>query len=194
MVTIRLSRSGAKKKPFFHITVTDSRKPRDGRFIERVGYFNPIAKGKETRLKVDHERVDYWIGVGASISDRVALLIKQSKFSSEEEEKYFKHKEEKRIKSLAKKKAKASEETPAEDAPAEEAAAEDAPAEAAVAEEAPAEAPAAEEAPTEEAPAEAPATVRNRQCKPASRGLKRTLGPHSPRCPGYNSTRCRPSW
>ena len=90
MVTIRLSRSGAKKKPFFHITVTDSRKPRDGRFIERVGYFNPIAKGKETRLKVDHERIDYWIGVGASISDRVALLIKQSKFSSEEEEKYFK--------------------------------------------------------------------------------------------------------
>ena len=124
MVTIRLSRSGAKKKPFFHITVTDSRKPRDGRFIERVGYFNPIAKGKETRLKVDHERVDYWIGVGASISDRVALLIKQSKFSSEEEEKYFKHKEEKRIKSLEKKKAKALEETPAEEAPA-EAAAED---------------------------------------------------------------------
>ena len=162
MVTIRLSRSGAKKKPFFHITVTDSRKPRDGRFIERVGYFNPIAKGKETRLKVDHERVDYWIGVGASISDRVALLIKQSKFSSEEEEKYFKHKEEKRIKSLAKKKAKASEETPVEDAPAEAAAAEaaaaeDAPAEAAVAEEAPAEA-AAEEAPTEEAPAEEPSS------------------------------------
>ncbi len=150
MVTIRLSRSGAKKKPFFHITVTDSRKPRDGRFIERVGYFNPIAKGKETRLKVDHERVDYWIGVGASVSDRVALLIKQSKFSSEEEEKYFKHKEEKRIKSLEKKKAKALEETPAEEAPA-EAAAEEAPAEAA-AEEAPA------EAPTEEAPAEEPSS------------------------------------
>ena len=149
MVTIRLSRSGAKKKPFFHITVTDSRKPRDGRFIERVGYFNPIAKGKETRLNVDHERVDYWIGVGASISDRVALLIKQSKFSSEEEEKYFKHKEEKRIKSLEKKKAKALEETPAEEAAAEAAVAEEAPAE-----EAPAEA-AAEEAPAEEAPAEA---------------------------------------
>ena len=161
MVTIRLSRSGAKKKPFFHITVTDSRKPRDGRFIERVGYFNPIAKGKETRLKVDHERVDYWIGVGASISDRVALLIKQSKFSSEEEEKYFKHKEEKRIKSLAKKKAKASEETPAEDAPAEAAVAEEAPAEAPAAEEAPAEAAAEEapaEAPTEEAPAEEPSS------------------------------------
>jgi len=159
MVTIRLSRSGAKKKPFFHITVTDSRKPRDGRFIERVGYFNPIAKGKETRLKVDHERVDYWIGVGASISDRVALLIKQSKFSSEEEEKYFKHKEEKRIKSLAKKKVKASEETsteetPAEEAPTEEAVAEEASAEEAVAEEAPTEEAVAEEAPAEEASAE----------------------------------------
>ena len=152
MVTIRLSRSGAKKKPFFHITVTDSRKPRDGRFIERVGYFNPIAKGKETRLKVDHERVDYWIGVGASISDRVALLIKQSKFSSEEEEKYFKHKEEKRIKSLEKKKAKALEETPAEEAAAEAAIAEEAPAEEAPAEAAAEEAP-AEEASTEEAPA-----------------------------------------
>ena len=107
MVTIRLSRSGAKKKPFFHITVTDSRKPRDGRFIERVGYFNPIAKGKELRLKVDHERIDYWLGVGASLSDRVALLVKQSKFSPEEEEKFHKSKEDKRIKILAKKKEKA---------------------------------------------------------------------------------------
>lgn len=158
MVTIRLSRSGAKKKPFFHITVTDSRKPRDGRFIERVGYFNPIAKGKETRLKVDHERVDYWIGVGASISDRVALLIKQSKFSSEEEEKYFKHKEEKRIKSLAKKKAKASEETSTEEAPAEDAPAEDAPAEEAPTEEAVAEEASAEDAPAEEAVAEEPSS------------------------------------
>ena len=83
MVTIRLSRSGAKKKPFFHITVTDSRKPRDGRFIERIGYFNPIAKGKEVRLKVDHERIDYWLGVGASLSDKVAFLVKQSKFTPE---------------------------------------------------------------------------------------------------------------
>ena len=107
MVTIRLSRSGAKKKPFFHITVTDSRKPRDGRFIERIGYFNPIAKGKEVRLKVDHERIDYWLGVGASLSDKVALLVKQSKFTPEEQENYFKFKEEKRIKILSKKKEKA---------------------------------------------------------------------------------------
>ena len=150
MVTIRLSRSGAKKKPFFHITVTDSRKPRDGRFIERVGYYNPIAKGKETRLKVDHERLDYWMSVGASISDRVALLIKQSKFSSEEEEKYLKHKEEKRIKSLEKKKTKASEETSTEETPAEEAVAEDAPAEAAPTEEASAEEPSSDSSKSEE--------------------------------------------
>ena len=110
MVTIRLSRSGAKKKPFFHITVTDSRKPRDGRFIERIGYFNPIAKGKEVRLKVDHERIDYWLGVGASLSDKVALLVKQSKFTPEEQENYFKFKEEKRLKILSKKKEKASKE------------------------------------------------------------------------------------
>ena len=83
MVTIRLSRSGAKKRPFYHITVTDSRKPRDGRFIERVGYFNPIAQGKDVRLKIDHERVDYWVGTGASLSERVESLIKESKLSPE---------------------------------------------------------------------------------------------------------------
>ena len=120
MVTIRLSRSGAKKKPFFHITVTDSRKPRDGRFIERIGYFNPIAKGKELRLKVDHERIDYWLGVGASLSDKVALLVKQSKFTPEEQENYFKFKEEKRLKILSKKKEKAFKEaTPEAEAEAE---------------------------------------------------------------------------
>ena len=120
MVTIRLSRSGAKKKPFFHITVTDSRKPRDGRFIERIGYFNPIAKGKEVRLKVDHERIDYWLGVGASLSDKVALLVKQSKFTPEEQENYFKFKEEKRLKILSKKKEKAFKEaTPEAEAEAE---------------------------------------------------------------------------
>ena len=120
MVTIRLSRSGAKKKPFFHITVTDSRKPRDGRFIERIGYFNPIAKGKEVRLKVDHERIDYWLGVGASLSDKVALLVKQSKFTPEEQENYFKFKEEKRLKILSKKKEKAlKDDTPEPEAEAE---------------------------------------------------------------------------
>lgn len=79
MVTIRLSRSGAKKRPFYHITVADSRRARDSRFIERVGFFNPIARGQEERLRVNLERVDYWIGNGAQMSERVASLIKESR-------------------------------------------------------------------------------------------------------------------
>ncbi len=78
MVTIRLSRGGAKKKPFYHIVVTDSRKPRDGRYIERVGFFNPMAKGQEVRLNIEDERVKYWIGQGAQTSDRVAKLLKEA--------------------------------------------------------------------------------------------------------------------
>jgi len=79
MVTIRLSRGGAKKRPFYHLTVTDSRNSRDGRFIERVGFFNPVARGQEARLRVDLERVTYWQGQGAQLSDRVANLIKESR-------------------------------------------------------------------------------------------------------------------
>lgn len=76
MVTIRLARTGAKKRPFYHIVVTDSRSSRGGRFIERVGYFNPVATGGEIRLQVDSERVTYWLGQGAQASDRVGQLIK----------------------------------------------------------------------------------------------------------------------
>ena len=79
MVTIRLARGGSKKRPFFHLTVTDSRKPRNGRFIERVGFFNPIARGQEERLRVDVERLDYWVSQGAQVSDRVASLVKESR-------------------------------------------------------------------------------------------------------------------
>lgn len=75
MVTIRLSRSGAKKRPFYHLTVTDSRNSRDGRFIERVGFFNPVARGQEERLRVDRERIEYWQGQGAQLSARVAKLL-----------------------------------------------------------------------------------------------------------------------
>ncbi|KEF31092.1 SSU ribosomal protein S16p [Marinobacter nitratireducens] len=76
MVTIRLARGGSKKRPFYHLTVTDSRKSRDGRFIERVGFFNPVARGQEERLRVDQDRVNYWLGQGAQTSDRVAQLLK----------------------------------------------------------------------------------------------------------------------
>lgn len=77
MVVIRLSRGGSKKRPFYHITVADRRNARDGRFIERVGFFNPIARGQEERLRVALERVEYWEGKGAQTSDRVAQLVKE---------------------------------------------------------------------------------------------------------------------
>jgi len=77
MVSIRLSRSGAKKKPFYHIVVADSRSKRDGRYIERVGFFNPIAKGGEERLRIDRERLDHWVGRGAKASERVEGLLKE---------------------------------------------------------------------------------------------------------------------
>ncbi|MEE8234220.1 MAG: 30S ribosomal protein S16 [Gammaproteobacteria bacterium] len=76
MVTIRLSRTGAKKKPFYHIVVADSRNKRDGRYIERIGFYNPCAKGNEETLKLDGSRVEHWQSHGAQISDRVSKLIK----------------------------------------------------------------------------------------------------------------------
>ncbi len=79
MVTIRLARGGSKKRPFYHLSVSDSRNARDGRYIERVGFFNPIARGQEERLRVDSERVDFWLGQGATTSERVAKLLKEVK-------------------------------------------------------------------------------------------------------------------
>ena len=79
MVTIRLARHGAKKRPFYHLTVADSRSSRDGRFIERVGYFNPLARGEEQALSVNQERVDYWLGVGAQPTLRVKQLLRQAR-------------------------------------------------------------------------------------------------------------------
>ena len=79
MVKIRLSRAGAKKVPFYHIVVTDSRRARDGRRIERVGFFNPLARGQEERLRLDLERVDYWTGEGAQLSDRVRSLVSEAR-------------------------------------------------------------------------------------------------------------------
>ncbi len=78
MVTIRLSRGGAKDRPFYHVVVTDSRNPRDGRYIERLGFFNPIARGAEEKLRLDLERIEHWTSKGAQPSERVAKLIKQA--------------------------------------------------------------------------------------------------------------------
>lgn len=76
MVMIRLSRGGAKKRPFYHIVVSDRRSRRDGRYVERLGFFNPIATGGEEKLRLDLGRLDYWLGQGAQASDRVAALVK----------------------------------------------------------------------------------------------------------------------
>ncbi|MFC4727194.1 30S ribosomal protein S16 [Coralloluteibacterium thermophilus] len=78
MVKIRLTRGGAKKRPFYHVIVTDSRSARDGRNIERVGYFNPVASGAEKRVEIDVERVQHWVGQGAQLTDKVRALLKEA--------------------------------------------------------------------------------------------------------------------
>ena len=167
MVKIRLARSGAKKNPYYFITVADERKPRDGSFIERLGFFNPSAKGQEERLRVDNEKIDLWLSKGAQLSSRVKALVAESKLTPEEVQAKVDAKKAKAdakkaaiAEKLAQEEADAAAEAAAEDvaeeAPAEEAA-EEAPAEEAaeeVAEEAPAEE-SAEEAPAEEAAEEA---------------------------------------
>lgn len=77
MVTIRLARGGSKKNPYYYVTVTDKRNARNGRFVERVGFFNPTARGQEEKMRIDMERVNYWLSQGAQTSERVATLLKQ---------------------------------------------------------------------------------------------------------------------
>jgi small subunit ribosomal protein S16 len=79
MVTIRLSRGGSKKRPYYTVVVADSRNKRDGRCIERIGFFNPLAKGQEETLRLDLDRVAHWVDLGAQTSERVAKLVKQAK-------------------------------------------------------------------------------------------------------------------
>jgi small subunit ribosomal protein S16 len=76
MVTIRLARGGSKKNPYYYVTVTDKRNARNGRFNERVGFYNPTARGKEEKMRIDMERVNYWLSQGAQTSTRVATLLK----------------------------------------------------------------------------------------------------------------------
>lgn len=78
MVVIRLSRAGAKKRPFYHIVVTDSRRRRDGNYVERIGYYNPVARGQEVSLHLEMEKLENWVKVGAKLSDRVASLVRQA--------------------------------------------------------------------------------------------------------------------
>ncbi len=168
---IRLSRGGAKKRPFYRLVVADSRMPRDGRFIERLGTYNPmLPKDHPERILLREDRIKHWLGVGALPSDRVARFLgdagiapkpaipEQTKKSQPKAKALERMKEAEEAKAAAAEAAKEAEAAPAEEAPAEEAA-DERPAEAeASAEEAPAEEAAAEEAPAEEAPAgEAPA-------------------------------------
>ncbi|HJV07672.1 30S ribosomal protein S16 [Paludibacterium denitrificans] len=82
MVVIRLARGGSKNRPFYNIVVTDSRNRRDGRFIERVGFYNPVANEKEERVRLTQDRLNYWIGVGAQVSDTVTKLLKEQKVAA----------------------------------------------------------------------------------------------------------------
>ncbi len=84
MVVIRLARGGAKDSPFYHVVVTDSRNSRDGRYLERVGFFNPLAKGQEEKLRLDLERVEHWKSKGAQPSERVVKLIKEAAKATQE--------------------------------------------------------------------------------------------------------------
>ena len=150
MVIIRLARSGAKKNPYYFVTVADERKPRDGAFIERLGFFNPTAKGQEERLRIDLDKLQVWVEKGAQLSERVQSLVKEANLSPEE---FAAKLEVKTAKANAKKAAiaekiakeaedkAAEEEAPVEEAPAEE----EAPLE---------EAPVEEEAPEEKDPSE----------------------------------------
>jgi len=159
-IAIRLSRGGAKKRPYYRIVVADSRSPRDGKYLEQIGTYNPLlAKDDASRVKLNEDRARYWVGVGAQMSDRVARFLdaagikeraaKNNPKKAEPGEKAKERAEERAAKAAeAEEAAKAAAEAPAEEAPAEETVTEEAVAEA------PAEEAAAEEAPAEEAPAE----------------------------------------
>jgi len=84
MVVIRLSRGGSKKRPFYHVTVADRRESRNGRFIERVGFFNPIARGQEERLRIDLEAIERWVAKGAQVSPRVMSLMQDAAVAEKE--------------------------------------------------------------------------------------------------------------
>ena len=79
MAVIRLARGGSKHRPFFHVVVADSHNRRDGRFIERVGFYNPVANEKQERVRLQADRLNHWIAQGAQVSDAVAKLIKEQK-------------------------------------------------------------------------------------------------------------------
>ncbi|MAZ39382.1 MAG: 30S ribosomal protein S16 [Legionellales bacterium] len=86
MVVIRLARAGSKKRPFYHVVATDKRSARDGKYIEALGYFNPVARGQEVRLKLEIAKIEDWQSKGAQLSERVASLVKEHKKAAEKTE------------------------------------------------------------------------------------------------------------
>jgi small subunit ribosomal protein S16 len=193
MVIIRLARSGAKKNPYYFITVADERRPRDGSFIDRLGFFNPSARGQEERLRVDLDKINEWVLKGAQLSDRVQTLVKEAKLSPEDlqvkldvkkaksdakkaavDARLAKEADEKAAEKAVEEAAAAAEivaeEAPTEEAPTEEVVAEEAPVAEVVAEEAPvAEEVVAEEAPVAEVVAEeAPVAEEESEIKDSS--------------------------
>ncbi|MBT3884645.1 MAG: 30S ribosomal protein S16 [Rhodospirillaceae bacterium] len=183
-IRIRLSRGGAKKRPYYRIVVADSRSPRDGRFIERLGTYNPmVPKDHPERLVLKEDRIRHWLGHGAKPTDRVARFLGAANIIELPERREQTKQNLPRAKTLermkeaeeaAKAAAEAPAEEPIEEAVAEEAPAEEAPAEEAVADEAPAEEAPAEEAGAEEAPAEdeAPAEEAAPEEAPAEEAAK----------------------
>jgi len=156
MVTIRLSRGGAKKQPFYHIVATDSRARRDGRYIERLGFYNPVARSSAEPVRMDLERIDHWVENGAQMSDRVKKIVKSYRIHGAEDPTAEARASKKAARRAARKAAAAAPSVEEAEAATEEAAAsEDAPAAEEPAEAKAEEAPEAkaEEAPAEEAPA-----------------------------------------
>ena len=152
---IRLARGGAKKRPFYRIVVAEASAPRDGRYVERVGTYNPmVPKEHEQRMTLNSERITFWLGQGAKPTDRVHKMLAAAGLAEAPVIRDQPKKSAPGKKRAEREAEAASAAAPAEEAPAEEAPAEEAPAEEAVAEEAPAEEAPAEEAVAEEAPAE----------------------------------------
>ena len=128
MVVIRMARGGSKKNPFYRIVVADKRAPRDGKYIERLGFFNPVASGQDEALRLDLERLDHWVSIGAQCSDTVSSLVKDARDPKAKQER-----DEKKAKKSADKKANkekallaAAKEAAAKEAAAKEAAAKEA--------------------------------------------------------------------
>lgn len=152
---IRLSRGGAKKRPFYRIVIADSRSPRDGRFIERVGTYNPmVAKDHPERLIMKEDRIKHWMSVGAKPSDRVARFLGNAGLMAMPAIPQQTKQAQPKAKAIERLQERADKAAAAAEAPAEEAVTEEAPVEEAAAEEAPVEEVTTEEAPAEEAPAE----------------------------------------